>query len=493
MSLSRLRPPAVALGVLLLTALLAGVARADLPRPLPYGQPVTGVAVTGCSADAATVPSDYLGLSVEWSMVQHWFGTSRTDVVQPTIALLQSLEATPGAGGVLRIGGNSQDGYVWNPKADLGTNTLFAGSITPGMIDALLEVSRMSGWRLVLGLNLRDDRPDQAAALTHYAVTHDPTQQLLAVELGNEPTTYFGSDSDGYIARLHTYVDALQNDPVTRSVRITGPALSNRTDLRFLTAMQQSFGSLMPFLTWHHYANRPSITTLLSSAVSAEWTDRLAQVRLAAQGTPTRMDEGNSVGNGGLDRVSNVMGSTAWLTDAMLTGAESGLAGFNVHSWDGFYYATERRTSYYTPFVVRDGLVYPRPEFYALALLKNVTGKQFCSTTTADSPTAPVKAWSLRDATTGHLLVYVVEKRPAHAPALVHVFAPSGYTGGAAVSRIEDPGGCGGRSTTIDSATLPTGGGFTWSPASLAAAPGTSTYSLRLGACQTALLDISPG
>lgn len=447
--------------------------------------------MTDCPADGAVVPADFLGLSVEWSMVQHWFGTDRAHVVQPAAALLQSLETSRGTGGVLRIGGNSQDGYVWNPRADLARNALFSGAITPGMVDAVLELARRSGWRVVLGLNLRDNRPQDAAALTHYAVAHDPTHQLLAVEIGNEPTVYFGDDGNAYIARLNSYVDALQADPVTRDVPVTGPSLANRTDLTFLTRLQQSFAGRVPFLTWHHYANRPTLTELLSDAVSTEWTDRLAQVQQAAGGAPTRMDEGNSVGNGGLDRVSNVMGSTAWLTDAVLTGAESGLAGYNAHAWDGYYYPAARRTSYYTPFVVRGGLVFPRPEFYALALLKGIAGSQFCRTATAVGPASAVKSWSLHDPRTGHLLVYVVEKGAASVPGAVTVTTPPGFTGGAVDSHIDDPHGCGGRDTSVDGAALPTGGSFSWTPSPLQHLPGTSTYRVELGPCQTALLDIA--
>ena len=446
--------------------------------------------VSDCPSTATQVPENYVGLSVEWSMVQHWFGTSRASVVQPTVALLQSLTDAPGGGGVLRIGGNSQDGYVWNPKANFRANTLFTGSITPGMIDALLEASRRSGWKITLGLNLADGSRTQAAALTHYAVAHDPTHQLLAVEIGNEPTTYFGSDADAYMGRVSSYVDALQADPVTRNVQFTGPALSNRTDLGFLTRMRQSFGSGLPFLTWHHYANRPTLTGLLSQAVSTDWIDRLAQVQQAAGGTPTRMDEGNSVGNGGLNRVSNVTGSTAWLADAMLTGAQSGLAGYNAHAWDAYYYPAENRTAYYTPFVVRGGLVTPRPEFYALALLKNIAGKQFCQATTVVSAGRSVKSWTLHDPATGHLLVYVVEKDAGSGP--VTVVAPASYTGGAVVSRISDPNGCGGRDTNIQGATLPTQGRFNWTPSAVHQVGEAPTYAMALTACQTALIDISP-
>jgi len=489
---ARMRPSSrVVLAVLLLSAVATGTARAELLPPVPR-TPIAVATVNDCPSDGILVPSDYLGLSIEWSMVQHWFGTSRDGVVQPTVALLQSLTATPSSPGVLRIGGNSQDGYVWNPAGIITTNALFEGTINRGMIDALFEVARRSGWKVVLGLNLRNNRADLAAAMTRYAVSQDPTHQLLAVETGNEPTVYFGDNGNGYIARVNAYATALQADPVTRPVQIAGPSLANRADLGFLTRMRQSFGPQLPFVTWHHYANRPTLTGLLSNAVSTEWADRLVQVKQAADGTPTRMDEGNSVGRGGLDKVSNVMGSTAWLVDTLLTGAEAGLRGYNVHAWDGYYYPAERRTSYYTPFVVRGGLTYPQPEFYAMALLRNISDKRFCRMTTAVHSTEAVKAWSVIDPVTRHVLVYVVNKGVESGGQVV-VAGPAGYSGGARLSRIDDPGECAGRKSEVEGSRLPTNGQFSWTPLAIAPSSSASTYSLEIAPCQTAMLDIPPG
>jgi hypothetical protein len=136
------RRTAVLLGFVIAT-LAAGAAYAT---PAPPAVPMATVAVTGCPSNGVQVPADYLGLSIEWSMVPHWFGTSAAGAVQPTVALLNSLETTPGSGGVLRIGGNSQDGYVWRPDAQPTGNELFKGVINRGMIDALLAVADRSGW-----------------------------------------------------------------------------------------------------------------------------------------------------------------------------------------------------------------------------------------------------------------------------------------------------------------------------------------------------------
>jgi hypothetical protein len=466
---------------------VAGAAYATAPPATPMAT----VAVTGCPTNGVQVPSDYLGLSIEWSMVAHWFGTSAAGAVQPTVALLDSLETSPQSAGVLRIGGNSQDGYVWRPDAAPTGNQLFQGVINRGMIDALLAVAQRSGWKVVLGLNLRGNRPADAVALTRYAITHDPGHRLLAVELGNEPTVYFGADATSYIARIYSYVHALDADPITRDVPIAGPSLANQADLGLLTTIHQSYGARLPFLTWHHYANRPTLTGLLAPDVSKQWSDRLAAVKKAAESAPTRMDEGNSVGHGGLGRVSDVMGSSTWQVDAMLTGAASGLGGYHAHAWDGYYYPGEKRESYYTPFVVRGGLVFPRPSFYALALLRDLPGKRFCNAVTALSAASSVKSWTLVDPATQHLLVYAVNKSVSDAGD-VALTTPVQYAGAASVSKITDPDGCGGRKSSIEGARLPTQGAYTWSPTTVAPVAA-STYSIHLEPCQTALIDIPIG
>ncbi|MBK5306902.1 MAG: hypothetical protein JJD92_09470 [Frankiaceae bacterium] len=465
-------------------AIAAGVAGGAHAAPAP---PAATIAVTGCPADGVQVPTDYLGLSIEWSMVPGWFGTSAAGAVQPMVRLLDSLEPAPGEGGVLRIGGNSQDLHVWRPDAPLTGNRLFEGVINRGMVDALLAVAEKSGWKVVLGLNLRDNKPAEAVGLTRYALSRDRTHRLLAVELGNEPTVYFGSDATSYIARLYSYVRALDADPVTRNVPIAGPSLSNRADLGLMTSLRTSYGERMPFLAWHHYANRPTVTRLLGEDVSKEWRDRLEAVRRAAEGAPTRMDEGNSVGSGGLNRVSNVMAASAWQVDATITGAAAGLAGYHAHAWDGMPFP-ERRESWYTPFVVRGGLTYPRPTYYALALLRDLPGKRFCNAVTTVPLGDRVNSWTLVDPVTSKLYVYAVNKGET-AASDVTVTTPLQYAGAATVSRIGDPGGCGGKQSSIEGSRLPTQGAFTWTPTPLDPVAA-SAYSLDLEPCQAALLEI---
>src|SRR6266508_3843744 len=129
--------------------------------------------IVSCPATGVTVPSDYMGLSIEWSMVQHWFGTSRTSVNTSLVNLLTSLERNPTTAGVLRIGGNSQDGYHSNQHGSTAANTLFSGTINAGLVEAVIEIAERSGWKVIFGLNLRNNNPGMAHDLAKYAVGQD--------------------------------------------------------------------------------------------------------------------------------------------------------------------------------------------------------------------------------------------------------------------------------------------------------------------------------
>src|SRR6266581_2363860 len=71
--------------------------------------------ITNCPNTAATMPTNYVGLSIEWNMVKVWLSANHTSVITPFVNILNSLKLSSATPGVLRIGGNSQDGHQWAP------------------------------------------------------------------------------------------------------------------------------------------------------------------------------------------------------------------------------------------------------------------------------------------------------------------------------------------------------------------------------------------
>jgi hypothetical protein len=446
--------------------------------------------IVSCPATGVTVPPDYLGLSIEWSMVQHWFGTSRTSIKSSLVNLLNSLELSPNTAGVLRIGGNSQDGYQWNQQGSTTGNTLFSGTINGGLVEAIFEVARQSGWKVILGLNLKNNNPGMAHSLASYAVGQDTGANLLAFEIGNEPNSYLSLTA--YLARYQTYVARLDSDPVTGNRPITGPAISENADVTWahdLWARYQATGR-MPFTTWHDYANSPTLASLLQTSKITEFNNRISAMHGAVGSQNHRMDEGNDTGNGGLDNVSNVLGKTAWLIDTLLDGAANGLRGYNNHAWDGHYYPGDNRTCWYTPFVIRNGQTLPRPGFYALALFKYALGRRFCGVSTANASGQLVRTWCLTDPSTNRLYAYAINKGGSGKAGKVGISAPAGHTATGFLNIMSDADGCAVKTASIQGATLPANGSFTWTGAPLNPVSGTTRYEFTLRECSTALLSI---
>lgn len=440
---------------------------------------------------AVRAPADLLGLSVEWSMVEPWFGASAASASPVAASVLQTLQRDRATAGVLRVGGNSQDGYRWDPDGSTAANTLFTGTITPGMVDALLEVARRTGWRLLLGLNLKADDPARAAAMARYVAAADPGGRLLGFEVGNEPNAYLGTDVAGYVARFRTYAEAIA--AAVPGAPLAGPAISHAADLGYLQALRDAAPPGLALSTWHHYANRPTRGGLLSTATENEWTQRVRTASAAAGGS-ARMGEGNSVGTGGLDGVSNVLASASWVVVSVLAGAAAGLAGYCLHSWDGRPSPAEGRTCWYTPFVVRQGVASARPPYYGLALLRHVPGRTFRNTwTTVRSAGGAVSSWALADPRSGRLYVYLVERSGTGRRGIVRVTVPAGLTGPAYLSRVSDLGGCGGKTTGVNGTRLAADGTLAWSGRPVRPVPGSSTqYDVLLGSCESALLSVGP-
>ena len=473
-------------GLLSATGLIARAGQASAAIPGHIADSV----VSSCPTTAVTVPADYLGLSMEWSMVQFWVGTSRTSVLAPFVNILNSLKAGSATPGVLRVGGNSQDGYQWNPTGSTTANSLFSGTINSGLVDALLEAARRTGWKVIFGLNLRNDNPAMATALAKYALSQDTGRNLLAFEIGNEPNGYL-TETD-YLARFQRYAAALAADPGTAGALITGPSISENADVAWARDLwaRISPSGRMPFATWHDYANAPNVSSLLQTLKITELTTRIAAMDGAVGAGRHRMDEGADSGKGGQDNVSNVQGTTAWLTDAMLRGGASRLKSFHLHSWDGFDYPGDNRTSFYTPFVIRNGQASPRPSFYALALFKYAVGRRFCAVSTSNATGQLVRTWAVLNTGTNRIYAYAINKGGSGKAGTASVTAPAGHTGTAFVNVMRSTAGCMGKTTTIEGATLPASGAFSWTGRAVNPVSGTRRYEFSLPECATALVSI---
>jgi hypothetical protein len=299
-------------------------------------------------------------------MVEHWFGTQRRHgdrpVRQPLTRLASDRYKRRPAdrrelAGRVRV----------EPVRINGGKQAVLGTITPGMVDAIFEVCppcRLAG---DLRAQPRRGQPDacrRSRGDVRGVLRH--TGQLLGFERGNEPNGYL-TTVNAYMERIGRYVAALDASPAHRrgADHGSGDLGECRRCVR-RRPLERLFHS-------HAVRNLASTTQLTESGPSLpdDWRkiDELGE-RITA------MDDAVGVGHlpvwakatrppaGGIDGVSIRGRSGCWLIDRPCCPPHSGgRAGWNTHSWDGFYYPAEGRTCWYTPFVVRKRAGLGRPAF----------------------------------------------------------------------------------------------------------------------------------
>jgi hypothetical protein len=271
---------------------------------------------------------------------------------------------------VLRIGGNSVDQTVWNPKGP-GQTT---GQVAPTDVDALAAFLQATGWKCLYGINLGGSATGQqtpALAASEVAYVYQKLgSSLLGIEIGNEPDLY--GNTGGYYAggwSLSSFLSLWQQYrsailATTPAVPITGPADASSVSSWTIPFGQNTTKSQITLLTQHYYrANGQSPTSTAAYLITPDTSlvSELATLKAGAAGVgiPYRMAECNSYYNGGASGVSNSYASSLWVIDYLFDCALGGAAGVNFHGGGN--------GSGYTPIADSNGTVVgPRPEYYGI-------------------------------------------------------------------------------------------------------------------------------
>jgi hypothetical protein len=246
------------------------------------------------------------------------------------IALFRQL----GPNGVLRIGGNTSDFMLWQPyRPDTAWPVLrdWRGkpvpplTLKPESLAPLAKFLRATGWKLVFGVNLKIDLPAMAIELAR-AVRDAVGDDLLAVQVGNEPNNYFKTYAE-YRARWQRTADALRR--ALPGLPIAGPDTGANTD--WVLDFAREADAHPAFLSRHYYrggAPHGSIGELL--AADRDFYAEVASI-CAQSALPFRLTEANSYYLGGQLGVSNTLAAALWGGDFMLAMAARGVAGINFH------------------------------------------------------------------------------------------------------------------------------------------------------------------
>jgi hypothetical protein len=311
---------------------------------------------------------------------------------------------------VLRIGGNRVD-VSWWTSADEAAPTWATNTVTPKDLAALRVLLMVTGWRVLLGLDLGHFEPTRAAEEARYA-QRIIGPYLLGVEIGNEPDEFRNTKIglrpstytvDEYRHEAEAYKQAI--DAAAPGVSIYGPAMSGTQWLTDLGAGANIFTDI----TQHYYATstcpraplskpQPTATGLLSLAVRQDENEVLEVLARAGAtaGRPTRIGETNSVSCNGSVSASPVFASALWALDWTLRAENSGVTGLNFHGWLGVC-----GISSYSPICAsspqasQSGDITAQSEYYGLLAARQLEGGWFVPTRlSAPMSTSNLTTWA---------------------------------------------------------------------------------------------------
>lgn len=295
---------------------------------------------------------------------------------------------------VIRIGGNKSDETFWTSTGESAPSWSVA-TITPADLTALAGLAHASGWKVILGVNLKEYDPARAADEAKHA-QQALGSSLLDIEIGNEPDLYptYQSDPAQYLTDFQAYVSAIEaaapGVPIEGSDEAQGPTSSFQKS--FVSAQQARSKPQITELTNHFYpmtgstcGGSPSISQLLGTTLrDKEKSEADNAVAAAAPlGVPAVIDESNSADCGGGPGVSDVFAAALWEIDNQLVMAREGVQGDYMHGG-----VAQCGTSMpYTPLCAPSaaaataGDLVAAPEYYGLAAVHELGTGRFLNLT----------------------------------------------------------------------------------------------------------------
>jgi Glycosyl hydrolase family 79 C-terminal beta domain len=371
------------------------------------------------------IPAGFLGLSLEYSSIEHYAGTDSAGLDPVFERLVANLN--PGQAPVLRIGGDTTD-WTWWPVPGVTKPAGVTYSLSDRWMQVTRALAKALGARLILGINLEADSTQIAGTEARQLVDGLGRGSVQALELGNEPALYGsfpwyrtasgrkvpgrprGYDVPAYIRDFDRFSAALP------SVPLAGPALGASKWMRDLGPFLSSQPRL-GLVTMHRYplqlcytstksAMHPSLPHLMASAATTGLADSFARdVAVAhAHRLPLRVDEINSVSCGADRAVSDTVASSLWAVDAMFELARVGIDGVNLHTFPGAGYELFR--------IAHDGgrwTAAVAPEYYGLILFAHAAPPGSTLLRVSGQAGGQIKTWATR-ARDGTIRVVAINK-----------------------------------------------------------------------------------
>ncbi|MDE1156553.1 MAG: glycosyl hydrolase family 79 C-terminal domain-containing protein [Acidobacteriaceae bacterium] len=220
--------------------------------------------------------------------------------------------------------------------------------ITPQAIDTLASFLHATGWSAIYGLNFGNSTPERAATEAEY-VAKTLGEKLAFFQIGNEPDFYRDANNgtrpagwgfEDYVKEWVAYADAVSAR--VPEARFGGPDTGASSDwvVRFGEEVAPQLGNRLIALSGHYYAegppNDPRVTTARLLAGDPQVIRSTQEIMRVAdmQHLSYHMSEGNSCYRGGKPGMSNAFAASLWAADYLLTLANLGCGGVNLHGGD---------------------------------------------------------------------------------------------------------------------------------------------------------------
>src|ERR1700678_1765845 len=233
-------------------------------------------AVAQTAPPVITISSATTGTSLTEASAGLSFEASGLALPGFTAGDLASYLDTISPSSVMRIGGNTVDETFWTSTGQAAPSWSIA-TIPPADLTALAGLAQASGWKVILGVNLKEYDPAAAANEAQHAQAALGSS-LRAIEIGNEPDLYsqYESDPSQYLTDFAAYVSAIEQ--AAPGVPIEGTAAAGAPDGSFQQAFVSAQEALpapeIDELTSHYYpltgstcGGSPTIAELLGTTV----------------------------------------------------------------------------------------------------------------------------------------------------------------------------------------------------------------------------------
>lgn len=350
-----------------------------LPNPIPATQYTISVPSNGASVNGLSIPiaGDFLGYSVEMSVVTQVIGINSSFISVPFLNLMSAL-VERGGGVRIRVGGNTQDYATFVDQTPnntiiqkLNQATINNPTLTPpvlytrGMFYLMANVSALTNVNWYLGIPFNDTTNLKLQIMEYgeailgkhilgYQVGNEPD---LYSNHGHRPSTYSPYDYSGEFGSVVNAVNADAN--ISTKNNLIGPNTSGAwtAEMVFNTGFLSSYSSSIGIVAVEHYPldNCLAIYGGFGTAVDYQATFanylmhtsgqnivsaylNASAVSLAAN-KPFMMFETNTASCGGFPGISNSYGAALWGIDYALQMAYSNFSGalFHVGGRSVFY------------------------------------------------------------------------------------------------------------------------------------------------------------